>query len=311
MINDRLHIAGCVLGAVVAGYILLPAVFGSGRPKLDRYTTGLVNTGSDCYANSTFQALSALEHLAAWLADRAGPGPWTQALGEALGELRVEGAYPRARSIWPLLRVMEGVLGAQLGRGQQDAHELLVYALDLLETEGGRLPFAFKTADTVRCLACGHASTTERDSLVLERQPGEAIMAPQSEIVDGFRCEACGRLTQIAKSSRLTELPDVLAVHINRSTFAGESFRNNGATDVPLRLGAFALRAVVFHHGGHTRGHYTCARRRARGWWLISDDDVREASDAQIRGRTTEAYLLFFERDQVASSVAQNVKLAN
>lgn len=306
MLERRIHVAGCVLGLLVAGYILFPS---SPSKRLDRYTTGLVNTGNDCFANSTFQALASLNSLRDWLSEHTEDGEWASALHDALIDLARESSHARVETIWPYLHLMERKLHGRLSRSQQDAHELLVYMLDLLEKECGEdLPFAGKITDSITCLRCGRTSSNVHRTLLLERQPSESIFAPQTDVVDGFRCE-CG-LTQIEKTSRVSELPQILVVHINRSTsFAGQSFRNNSESEIPLTLGAFLLKAVVFHYGVHSRGHYTCARRKAHGksWWLISDDRVSEATSSQIKSMTKDVYLLFYEMATPISTLASTL----
>ncbi|DBA00984.1 TPA: hypothetical protein N0F65_006245 [Lagenidium giganteum] len=57
----------------------------------------------------------------------------------------------------------------------------------------------------------------------------------------------------------------------------------------------YELTAVVLHQGNERSGHFTCFRRVPNGQWFhISDETVREASEAEVR--LCCAYLLFYER---------------
>lgn len=363
--RDLAVIAASALGI----YILLPTIFPSKNPRLSKYTRGLVNSGNDCFANSTFQALSSLNSLKLWLNETiaeydtkygiASNGLeekeptniiWVESLMQFFNQLTPEDlSSSDPISVWPLLRVMEARYGARISRAQQDAHEMLVRALELLETEAKvnklatltTMPFSGKTSDKIRCLHCQHTKAVETEFMVLERQPNEEVLGKQSELVSDYRCDNCHQLVTIEKSNTIAQLPKLLIVHINRSqSYSGTSFRNNSDTAILPKLPSqHVLKAVVYHKGSHYRGHYTCARQqrttkqrtsqhpnsehpilqhnsphdnsqhpnsqprsttrpqRARKWWLISDDSVREVNLNAVTSRTSDAYMLFYERE--------------
>lgn len=347
--------------AALGIYILLPTIFPSKNPRLSKYTRGLVNSGNDCFANSTFQALSSLNCLKEWLGEsiqeyhtkhgiqstsEEDKEPtnviWIESLMQFLDQLTPENlSSSDPISVWPLLRVMEARYGARISRAQQDAHEMLVRALEMLETEAKvnhldtltAMPFSGKTCDEIRCLYCQYTKAVETEFLVLERQPDEEVLGKQSELISDYRCDNCHQLVTIEKSNSIAVLPKLLIVHINRSqSYSGTSFRNNSATAILPKLPSqHVLKAVVFHKGSHYRGHYTCARqqrtrtktttttlqhnspqndspqrksqpsnpqpKRARKWWMISDDSVREVNLNAVTSRTSDAYMLFYERE--------------
>lgn len=294
-------------------YVLLPTFLPSKKPQLHQYTKGLVNSGNDCFANSTFQALSSLQTLIRWLTDQSGNDElsvnlthWMRATLEFLTKLQAEDLKSSDPvSIWPLLRVMEVRYGGRISRTQQDAHEMLVLTLELMETETNLQartpatpPFVGKVRDVITCMKCHFSKHVESQFTVLEKQPNDPILQTPAELISDYRCDNCNNITTIQKSNQITHLPNILCVHINRSTYSGTSFRNNANANVPLLLPTgHSLKAIVFHRGNHHRGHYTCARKQKTrdNWWLISDDSVQEVSEKSVISRTSEAYLLFYE----------------
>lgn len=75
---------------------------------------------------------------------------------------------------------------------------------------------------------------------------------------------------RIARHTRVTRFPKVLAIHLQRSIYAGQALKNSAKVAFPekLPLGGLLLRrnykllGVVAHKGGHDTGHYESFRRQ-------------------------------------------------
>merc|ERR1712000_398673 len=76
---------------------------------------------------------------------------------------------------------------------------------------------------------------------------------------------------KIAKTTRMTVFPKILAIHLSRSIYGGQMTQKNSAkVSFPenLPLGGildqrkYKLLGVVTHRGGHNSGHYEAFRRQ-------------------------------------------------
>lgn len=75
---------------------------------------------------------------------------------------------------------------------------------------------------------------------------------------------------RIARHTRVTHFPKILAIHLQRSIYAGQALKNSAKVAFPenLPLGGLLLRrnykllGVVAHKGGHDTGHYESFRRQ-------------------------------------------------
>lgn len=305
--DTHLGRAGALIFLAAAAYIVLPTLQAS---TYNRYnTTGFVNPGNDCYANSIIQALSALSNLKDWLTDNRN-APFTVSLTKILKEVSLEfqGAE-RSISVRPLLRTLESARNARFTRGQHDAHEFLVYVLDALEENAGApSPFIGTLVEKIRCTTCKFEFERSEIFRVLEVQPDEKLLEFKPEFIEEYRCEHCKQLTTIQKTSSVKDFPPILVVHINRSSKEGGLiFKSQKSSHIPVQLGSYRLQSVIFHHGNHNFGHYTCARRKlqpktkftntkTKQWWQISNTYVKEASEKQITSRQKDAYIFFYEK---------------
>lgn len=92
-------------------------------------------------------------------------------------------------------------------------------------------------------------------------QPPEDVTLPDSKFAPKRK---------IARHTRVTRFPRILAIHLNRSVYAGQALKNSAKVAFPERLplGGLILRkkykllGVVAHKGGHHSGHYESFRRQ-------------------------------------------------
>eukprot|EP00038_Savillea_parva_P010354 m.189744 g.189744 ORF g.189744 m.189744 type:complete len:537 (-) comp17816_c0_seq1:166-1776(-) len=188
-----------------------------------------------------------------------------------------------------------------------------------------------------RCCECeGSTSRTESFvDLTLTVEPASTRSVSYSlsqlcdmpERLDGqnkYFCETCNRFTEATRKLLLVTLPEVLVLHLNRSS--GGARKVGSHVDAPRKLSLnrwvkrdadrpdahYELAAIIFHSGQSSlSGHYTCYARipNARGrqgetsWAFFDDENVELVSDDYVhsllapfsKSRAT-AYILFYHR---------------
>jgi ubiquitin carboxyl-terminal hydrolase 16 len=121
--------------------------------RKDKFTTGLINTRNDCFANSSVQAFASLPGLNLYLNDilqrhqdvqRLGLEeipklPLHMALAVIVDQLQEQITTTKAMSVWPFLQVIESIFNSKISTNQNDAHELIQLILETLENENIKL----------------------------------------------------------------------------------------------------------------------------------------------------------------------------
>lgn len=132
----------------------------------------------------------------------------------------------------------------------------LVHAHEALQAE-----MAKRTSQTAKDQM---QQTLERLQYAIDtdpEQPPHDIPLPDSKLAPRRK---------IAKHTRVTLFPKILAIHLSRSIYAGQALKNSAKVAFPERLplGGLLLRknykllGVVAHKGGHSSGHYESFRRQ-------------------------------------------------
>ncbi|ODV83306.1 hypothetical protein CANARDRAFT_185435, partial [[Candida] arabinofermentans NRRL YB-2248] len=165
----------------------------------DRYTTGLINMTTDCFANSTMQALSSLPELNKYLNcivrihsnlkkttnDKVVPKLVLHlALVDLMSKLQEIIFSNRVISVWDFLHVLEKIYNSRISRNQHDAHELLQLILETLLIEYNNLkkvfekgkdeddifpdfPFSSELYSGLRCMRCGKKSSINYNPMMI------------------------------------------------------------------------------------------------------------------------------------------------
>lgn len=160
--------------------------------RVDKYTTGLINTRNDCFANSSLQAFAALPGLATYLngvhrqhqlvtslplpqtEDQIPALPLHDALADIVKQLQEPIQAARYLSVWPFLQVIEKIYNSRISANQNDAQELVQLILETLGSERKKfkkfvkksslnvvipdLPFDGLLADQLTCYSCLNSS---------------------------------------------------------------------------------------------------------------------------------------------------------
>lgn len=163
--------------------------------RADKYTTGLINTRNDCFANSSIQAFASLPELTIYLNEIYSdqslisclPLPHTdddqnevprlrlhEALAKIVKQLQEPIKSKKYISVWPLLHVIEAIFNLKISQNQNDAQELVQLIVETLGNEHKKLkkyvaknalnvtvpdfPFDGLAADQLTCYSCLNSS---------------------------------------------------------------------------------------------------------------------------------------------------------
>jgi len=140
-------------------------------------------------------------------------------------------------------------------------------------------------------------------------------------------CQKCKARVDAVKSMHLWKLPKYLIVPLKRFQFtqSGRGGMNQTMSkvthnvDIPMHFGAqrhipkespqrqppiYDLISFVKHFGSPSFGHYTGYARHPDGSWQCYDDSyVTSIPEEEIRTKSTDAYVYFFERSQMSQEL--------
>jgi len=150
-------------------------------------------------------------------------------------------------------------------------------------------------------------------------------------------CQECRMHVDAEKIMNLWKLPKYLIISLKRFQMSfssglralGNKFlggktqmqKVNHQVNVPLVLcmqkhippespqrtpPSFSLISMIRHFGSPTYGHYTTCAKHPDGTWQFYDDSlVSEVSEDEIKNRTSNAYVYFFERDSMSVELSE------
>ncbi|KAL2727692.1 ubiquitin carboxyl-terminal hydrolase 36 isoform X1 [Vespula maculifrons] len=310
---------------------------------------GMYNVGNTCYLNSTLQALFHVPALVNWLlSDSHHTSKCEQNVLDGGGECltcavaktlqfshQKSGCAIKPFYIYNKLKL---ICRTMVPGQQEDAHEFLRYLLEGMERayltrrKAGKLDsyskettpinqiFGGYIRTEVKCLQCGHVSTTFQhfqDLLVDIRKASTLDEALNSyfsrEQLDNndYKCEACKRRVPATKQFSLERAPKVLCVQLKRFSVLGGKisrhidFRQTidmgpylwREPNEPLLQLTYKLMSIVTHMGPSVNcGHYTAVAQISTGQYYSFDDScVRPISLSNVLN--TNAYIMIFEME--------------
>ena len=145
----------------------------------------------------------------------------------------------------------------------------------------------------------------------LEKCLDNYFLSPQ--IIDGYKCESCGKSSSSIKKVFLQSTPDNLIVSLKRFNFTEYGIKKNPmqvefpklldvrpyvnpkANPVALENTTYHLVSVINHFGeSASSGHYTAdsCGKNDELWVSISDENVKKFIDFNFSA----AYILFYKK---------------
>ncbi|KAF8430234.1 hypothetical protein EV426DRAFT_526409 [Tirmania nivea] len=137
------------LAAITLVYVFSPSFaidsHSTSSSQRQKGVVGLINTGNDCFINSTLQALAGLPELREYLIHRSRiakeSGEFSKkpflsgALKNILNNLNEKPIRRKVISASPFLTMLEAIFNQRISRAQQDAHEFLQIVAEKLAEE--------------------------------------------------------------------------------------------------------------------------------------------------------------------------------
>ncbi|PUZ78033.1 hypothetical protein GQ55_1G421000 [Panicum hallii var. hallii] len=179
----------------------------------------------------------------------------------------------------------------------------------------------------VRCTRCSHCSNKFDPFLDLSLEIGNAATLmkalynfTEEELLDGgekhYSCQQCKQKVAAKKRFLIDKAPSVLIIHLKRFSPFNPLQKIDKKVDFQTSLNLkpfvsnsegtdlkYSLYGVLVHAGWNTQsGHYYCFVRTSSGLWHnLDDNQVRQVREADVLRQ--KAYMLFYVRDEVRSSV--------
>ncbi|XP_030760764.1 ubiquitin carboxyl-terminal hydrolase 36 isoform X2 [Sitophilus oryzae] len=301
---------------------------------------GMVNMGNTCYLNSTLQALFHVPSLVNWLMSDKEHIQECHDTGVciicAMRKTLQESQQRNVNSIRPVLiyNKLRFVCRNLIPGRQEDAHEFLRYLIEAMEKSylqrfKDHNKFDSKIKETtplnqilggylrsaVRCLRCGHVSTTFQhfQDLLLDirkaQTVGEALelyFSREKLDDDSYHCEACQKKVPANKQFSIERAPKVLCIQLKRFSVSNNKITKHVAFKHRLNLTHYVrprpntpliyrLVALVTHMGPTVScGHYTAVAQAPSGnFYQFDDSMVRSISHQTVFN--TNAYIMLYE----------------
>lgn len=252
---------------------------------------GFINIGNSCYMNATLQVLFSIKEITDLIEAHSKTFPTLNHLYRKRGIHELKNLRTKV-----FQTKGKGVLTGSI-KGQQDAHEFLVFILDKIgwhpiETysnfsymfEGREKNHNSESEDPTHHLSLAITKNQNFQTTLNAYFARETLEGKRETKIDGKKY-----MLQHAKALRITELPTILVIHLKKFTQFGEkitfpiNFPTNEIVTIKQRNRDSETHYQIFgyinHHGSTVQsGHYTADIKNldvpdGKGCWVRYNDD--------------------------------------
>ena len=282
---------------------------------------GLVNLGATCYMNSVLQQLFYTFPLMNIVLDGKGTNPDFLELKNLFAKM-----YLRTEEYTTTKDFVDMFSNATSERftscRQEDAVEFFHEILEHIPFEARNI-FRGESISYVDDMDGNHISQrkeefTTLDLVVRDKKSMEESLQELNEVImltgkNKYK-DDLNRLIDAKKYSKLSSLPPVLVVHLNRFDYDMTTFERiklNSQFEFPfdemhLEGEDYYLRGIVMHTGSAEFGHYFSHVKINNEWYTFNDTKVTKTTAEEIqkdafggKSYSPNAYLLFYENKKV------------
>lgn len=281
---------------------------------------GLSNRKNNCFFNSAMQCLVGIPELAYFYTknDFEPTQKYSLFFQNFLKKMiSQKNSYIEIEEFIPTLRTKIKLFDGN----EQDAHEFLIYFLEILSNELGKrneevidnlesyneflkTNIIIKTlfgmqSSNLKCTQCDKTRFCYENFIILSLNVKNSISDSikeflKEELIMNIFCENCNLKTNFIKYYGFSRMPKILIIHLKRFI----DYRNKDNTcvnvDNVLKINEFTYRLVsyVCHSGTIRNGHYVAYGERNNEWYCFDDRNCYKSDNRD----ESNAYVLFYSR---------------